>query len=112
MNRSPDIVLKPIGVVRSPIKEVADDCWGGVVATVALDPLLLGPESTQALDQFSHVEVIFLLNKIPAESVEKGARHPRGRIDWPKMGIFAQRSKEGPKRIGITVCKLLFVKGL
>ena len=25
-------------------------------------------------DQFSHLEVIFLLNKFPAESVEKGAR--------------------------------------
>jgi tRNA (Thr-GGU) A37 N-methylase len=64
------------------------------------------------LDQFSHVEVIFLLNKIPAESVEKSARHPRGRTDWPKMGIFAQRSKDRPKRIGITICKLLFVKEL
>ena len=59
MNQSPDIVLKPIGVVRTPIKEVADDCWGGVAAAVALDPPLFGPESTQVLDQFSHVEVIF-----------------------------------------------------
>ena len=95
MNQSPDIELKPIGVVRPPIKEVTDDCWGGVAATIALDSQLFGAESTQGLDQFSHVEVIFLLNKIPAESVEKGARHPRGRTDWPKMGIFAQRSKTG-----------------
>jgi len=64
------------------------------------------------LDRFSDVEVIFLLNKIPAESVEKGARHPRGRTDWPKMGIFAQRSKDRPKRIGITICKLLLSKVL
>jgi tRNA (adenine37-N6)-methyltransferase len=106
------MVLKPIGVVRSPIKELTDDCWGGVAATIALDAQLFGPEGTQGLDQFSHVEVIFLLNKIPAESVEKGARHPRGRTDWPKMGIFAQRSKDRPNRIGITICKLLFVKGL
>ncbi len=112
MNQSPDIVLKPIGVVRSPIKEVTADGWGGVAATIALDAQLFGPESTQGLDQFSHVEVIFLLNKIPAESVEKGARHPRGRTDWPKMGIFAQRSKNRPNRIGITICKLLFAKGL
>jgi len=112
MNQSPDIVLKPIGVVRSPIKEVADDCWGGVAATIALDPLWFSPESTQGLDQFSHVEVIFLLNKIPPEEIEKGARHPRGRTDWPKMGIFAQRSKDRPNRIGITICKLLSVNGL
>ena len=77
MNQSPDIVLKPIGVVRSPIKEVTDDCWGGVAATIALDAQLFGPESTQGLDQFSHVEVIFLLNKIPEESVEQGAASAR-----------------------------------
>jgi tRNA (Thr-GGU) A37 N-methylase len=112
MNQSPDIVLKPIGVVRSPIKEVTDDCWGGVAATIALDSQLFGLESTQGLDQFSHVAVIFLLNKIPAKSVEKGARHPHGRSDWPKTGIFARRSKDRPNRIGITICKLLFVKGL
>jgi len=112
MNQSPDIELKPIGVVRPPIKEVTDDCWGGVAATIALDSQLFGAESTQGLDQFSHVEVIFLLNKIPAESVEKGARHPRGRTERPKMGIFARHSKERPNRTGITICKLLFVKGL
>ena len=93
MNRSPDIVLKPIGVVRSPIKEVADDCWGGVAATVALDPPLFGPESTQGLDQFSHVEVIVLLNKIPPESVEKGARHPRG----PALGRKWESSRSALK---------------
>jgi tRNA (Thr-GGU) A37 N-methylase len=34
------------------------------------------------------------------------------RTDWPKMGIFAQRSKDRPKRTGITICTLLFVQGL
>ena len=71
MNQSPDMVLKSIGVARSPIKEVTDDGWGSVAATIALDAQLFGAESTQGLDQFSHVEGIFLLNKIPAESVEK-----------------------------------------
>jgi tRNA (adenine37-N6)-methyltransferase len=44
--------------------------------------------------------------------VEKGARRPRARADWPKMGIFAQRSKDRPNRSGITICTLLFVQGL
>jgi tRNA (Thr-GGU) A37 N-methylase len=97
MNQAPGIVLEPMGVVRSPIKEVTDDCWGGVAATMALDSQLFGQESTRGLDQFS---------------VEKGTRHPCGRTDWPKMGIVAQRSKDRPNRIGMTICKLLFVKGL
>jgi hypothetical protein len=36
----------PIGVVRSPVKELADDCWGGVVATIELDPQQFPPECT------------------------------------------------------------------
>ena len=112
MKQQENIVLKPIGVVRSPIKEVADDCWGGILATIELDPELFGPECTLGLDQYSHVEVVFVLDKISQDEIEKGARHPRGRTDWPKMGIFAQRSKGRPNRIGITVCKLESVDGL
>ena len=112
MSQQENIVLKPIGVVRSPIKEVADDCWGGVLATIELDPKLFRPECTLGLEQYSHVEVVFLLDRIPQDKIEKGARHPRGRTDWPKMGIFAQRSKDRPNRIGITVCKLESVDGL
>jgi tRNA (adenine37-N6)-methyltransferase len=56
-------------------------------------------------------EVVFLLNRIPAEKIETGARHPRGRADWPRMGIFAQRSKDRPN-IGITVCQIEPVDGL
>ncbi len=112
MSQRENIVLKPIGVVRSPVKEVADDCWGGVLATIELDPKLFRPECTLGLEQYSHVEVVFLLDRIPQDKIEKGARHPRGRTDWPKMGIFAQRSKDRPNRIGITVCKLESVDGL
>jgi tRNA (adenine37-N6)-methyltransferase len=112
MNQQENIVLKPLGIVRSPIKEVADDCWGGVLSTIELDPQLFGPECTLGLDQYSHVEVVFVLDKISQDEIEKGARHPRGRTDWPKMGIFAQRSKGRPNRIGVTVCKLESVDGL
>ena len=112
MNQQENIVLKPIGIVRSAIKEVADDCWGGVLATIELDPQVFSPECTLGLDQYSHVEVLFVLDKISQDEIEKGARHPRGRPDWPKMGIFAQRSKHRPNRIGVTACKLESVDGL
>ena len=112
MSTPNEIILRPIGVVRSPIKEVADDCWGGVVARIELDPAQFAPECTLGLYQYSHVEVVFLLNRIPAEKIETGARRPRGRTGWPKMGIFAQRSKDRPNRIGVTVCKIESVAGL
>jgi len=109
---SREIVLQPIGVVRSPIKAVADDCWGGIVATIELDPKMFKPDCTLGLNEYSHAEIVFLLDQISPEKVEKGARHPRGRADWPKMGIFAQRSKDRPNRIGVTICKIENVAGL
>jgi len=47
---------------------------------------------------------------VPDETVETKARHPRGRTDWPKAGIFAQRGKNRPNRLGVTVCRLLSVE--
>jgi tRNA (Thr-GGU) A37 N-methylase len=39
-----------------------------------------------------------------------GARHPRARQDWPLTGILAQRAKDRPNRLGVTVCRLLGVE--
>ena len=32
--------------------------------------------------------------------------------DWPLVGIFAQRAKNRPNRLGVTVCKLAAVDDL
>ncbi len=105
-------VLQPVGVVRSPITEVADDCWGNVTAVIELDPARFTPESTMGLEEFSHLQVVFLLHRIRPESVLTGSKHPRERQDWPRVGVFAQRTKDRPNRIGVTVCQIEAVKGL
>jgi tRNA (Thr-GGU) A37 N-methylase len=33
-------------------------------------------------------------------------------MEWPRVGIFAQRPKDRPNRIGVSVCRLLGVDGL
>ena len=101
-----------IGVVRSPVKAAVDDVWGGVTSVIELDETVLGPEATLGLDGFSHVEVVFHFHQLPESEVETGARHPRNRMDWPKVGILAQRAKKRPNRIGVTVCRLVAVEGL
>lgn len=40
-----------------------------------------------------------------------GARHPRGNLDWPAVGIFAQRAKSRPNRLGSTICRVARVEG-
>lgn len=106
------IELRPVGIVQSPIKEVADDCWGGVVATIQLDASRFSPDCTLGLADYSHVEIVFYLSQIPNERIVTGARHPRGRADWPNVGIFAQRAKDRPNRIAVTTCRLESVDGL
>lgn len=106
------IGLHPIGTVRSERTEPVDDGWDAIPAHIELDPKQFTPEALFGLDTFSHAEVIFVFDRVPDEKIERGARHPRGNREWPLTGIFAQRGKNRPNRIGVTVCRVLKVEGL
>ena len=107
----PEIRLKPIGQVRSPRKEPLDDRWGKVISTIEIDPDQFRTESLQGLDAFSHLDVVYFFHRVPEDKIETEARHPRNRTDWPKVGIFAQRGKNRPNRIGLSVCQIVNVEG-
>jgi len=102
--------MTPIGVVTGGRTDARDDQWGPVEAAIELDRELLGPDATAGLDEFSHIEVVFVFDRVEDGEITRGARHPRGRVDWPDVGILAQRAKGRPNRIGITVCELLAVE--
>lgn len=101
-----------IGRVRSARDEAIDDGWDAIPAHIELDAAQFAPDALAALDQFSHAEIVYLFDRVPDEKIERGARHPRGRTDWPKAGIFAQRGKNRPNRLGVTVCEIVKVDGL
>jgi tRNA-Thr(GGU) m(6)t(6)A37 methyltransferase TsaA len=107
-----EIRLRPIGIVRCPRSELTDDHWGATTSVIELDSSRFSPESILGLEQFSHLEVIYFLHRVPENEVETGARHPRNRTDWPSVGILAQRAKRRPNRIGVSCCELLYVDGL
>lgn len=106
-----EVVLTPIGVVRSTRTEATDDGWDAELVSIALDETRFGPDALAGLETFSHVEVIFLCHLVDPAKVVTGARHPRGNPDWPRVGIFAQRGKDRPNRLGSTVCRVLRVEG-
>jgi tRNA (adenine37-N6)-methyltransferase len=106
------VLIEPIGYVVSSRQEPVDDDWGAVTATVTLDGRHFTPDALAGLAEFSHVEIVFIFHQVDGEEVETGARHPRGNRKWPKVGIFAQRAKMRPNRIGVSVCRLLGVEGL
>ncbi|KAB1193785.1 tRNA (N6-threonylcarbamoyladenosine(37)-N6)-methyltransferase TrmO [Haloferax sp. MBLA0076] len=111
VNRPQTIELSPIGIVRSPRTEVADDHWGAVISTIELDSRWLPAASLRGLDSFSHAEVIFHVDRVDPNSVETAARHPRNRSDWPSVGIFAQRAKRRPNRLALSRCEIVAVDG-
>src|SRR5207253_10503194 len=106
------ILLSPIGAVRSPVREIVDDVWGGLVSRIELDAHRFTPDSLAGLEEFSHVEIVFHFHRLGEGDLITGKRRPRGRADWPEVGIFAQRAKLWPNRIGVTVCRLLSGEGL
>ena len=106
------ITLNAIGRVVGGRQEAIDDDWDKVEAVIALDPAQFGADATAGLGEFSHIEVVFHFDRVGDEEINTGARHPRGRKDWPLVGIFAQRGKGRPNRIGVTVCRLLAADGL
>jgi tRNA (adenine37-N6)-methyltransferase len=107
-----EVGVAVIGRVVGGRRAAVDDDWGGVRARIELDPTAVEASATLGLEDFSHVEVTFLFDRVRSEDVCRGARHPRGRTDWPLVGILAQRAKGRPSRIGITVCRLLAADGL
>jgi len=107
-----ELKLSPIGVVFASVADPVDDVWGGVQSRIDLDRSQFTPESLRGLADFSHVEVVFLFHLVEDAKIETGARHPRGNTAWPKTGIFAQRAKNRPNRIGVTVCRLVSVSDL
>jgi tRNA-Thr(GGU) m(6)t(6)A37 methyltransferase TsaA len=106
------LTIVPIGTVHNAIASPQDDHWGPVVSQVTIDAQQYSAESLQGIEEFSHLEVIYLMNQVDPASVPVGARHPRNLTFLPKVGIFAQRPKARPNRIGLSRCRLLGREGL
>jgi tRNA (adenine37-N6)-methyltransferase len=71
------------------------------------------------INEFSHLEIIFYFDKVSDDKIQYEARHPRNNKAYTKVGIFAQRGKNRPNKLGVTIVELvemkkrkLIVKGL
>jgi tRNA-Thr(GGU) m(6)t(6)A37 methyltransferase TsaA len=105
------IILESIGTVRGGRAEAEDDAWGAEVCTIELDPDRFDADSLIGLDTFSHIEVVYHFHQVAEADIVAGARRPRGRSDWPLVGIFAQRGRVRPNRIGVCTCEVVAVAG-
>ncbi|MHB9854594.1 SAM-dependent methyltransferase [Streptomyces krungchingensis] len=112
MTGEPITDLVPIAHVRNERRELVDDHWGKVTSVIRLDAERFTADALLSLDSFSHLEVVFHFHRVPPAKVQEGARHPRNNPQWPLAGIFAQRGKNRPNRIGVSRCRLVKTDGL
>ncbi|MGO9934322.1 MAG: SAM-dependent methyltransferase [Steroidobacteraceae bacterium] len=103
-------VFNPVGFVDAPRPHAEDDFWGGEQACIRLTADF-APDALLGIADFSHVEVIYLFHEVDVRKIVTGARHPRNNTAWPCVGIFAQRGKNRPNRIGSTICRVLRAEG-
>ncbi|MGE0876007.1 MAG: SAM-dependent methyltransferase [Burkholderiales bacterium] len=104
------IQVEAVAFVSNARSEVEDDHWAAVVSEITLVEGL-DEDSLEGIDAFSHVEVIFHFDRVDEAKIVTGARHPRNNTRWPKVGIFAQRGKNRPNRIGLCTARLIERRG-
>jgi tRNA (adenine37-N6)-methyltransferase len=104
-----EISINPIAVVKNTRTDMTDDYWGSVISEIELLPHIPA-NAFDGIDTFSHLEIIFWFDKADrSKAVFSG--HPRGNTNWPKVGIFAQRKKDRPNAMGLTIVELVERKG-
>ena len=121
----PEMQLRPVGVVRSPLKEpslVADSGdleWRpqiagaresrGVISELVIDSDLAG--IADGLEDFSHLLVLYWAHGVDKDGRSIAMAHPMGRKDLPLVGIFATCSPARPNPVCAMVVRLLERKG-
>lgn len=98
--------LIPIAYVRGARSDVEDDFWGGAESRIVLTDAV-EESALEGVESFSHVEVLFVFDRVEDARIVRGARHPRNNPAWPLTGILAQRAKNRPNRLGSTICRVL-----
>ena len=93
--------VRPIAYIRNDRSEALDDNWDDVLSTVELASDVPS-DSLDGLAEFSHVEIVFFADWAEDVPPAPWHRHPRGRAEWPDVGVFAQRNKDRPNRILLT----------
>ncbi|HTY37965.1 MAG TPA: tRNA (N6-threonylcarbamoyladenosine(37)-N6)-methyltransferase TrmO [Bacteroidota bacterium] len=110
---APSLVLKPIGIVRTPFNSKYDAPRQPATAqeeSVGVITLEAGMNFEQALEDlngFDYVWVLFWFHK--NTNWKPKVLPPHG--NRLKRGVFATRSPHRPNAIGLSLCKLLGVRG-
>jgi tRNA-Thr(GGU) m(6)t(6)A37 methyltransferase TsaA len=103
------IIFQPIGVIRTPFQDpsgmpIQPSAAAGAKGSVVLDPEY--EPGLQDLEGFSHLVLLYHFH-------QAGKAHliVKPFLDEEKRGVFATRAPRRPNGIGLSVVKLLKIKG-
>jgi len=99
------IELNPVGKVKNQRSVPVDDNWSEIISVIELEAHI-PEEAFENIEEFSHLEIIFYFDKVEQSEIVYSGR-PRGNPHYPVTGIFAQRKKDRPNRIGICTVELI-----
>lgn len=102
--------IVPVGTVSNERFTPEDDYWGDVISEITLEEDF-DESSFDGIDSFSYLEIFYIFDLVNDEKIQFAARHPRNNPSYPKVGIFAQRGKNRPNKIGATIVELLKREG-
>lgn len=100
-----EIKLQPIATVKNSRTEPIDDHWETIIAEIELASHI-PTEAFESISDFSHLEIIYYFDKVKNEDIVFSGR-PRGNPNYPLVGIFGQRKKDRPNKIGLATVELL-----
>ena len=103
--RQDSINLAPIGRVINGVEYPNHVKWETITSEVVIAPQLV--EALDGIDGFSHIVIIFYLDKVDEDRHSLLKVHPENKEELPLVGVFATRSPVRPNPIGITAVKLL-----
>ena len=101
------IVMEPIGYVRNTVTERKDVAWGEDTSTIVLEESYIS--GLKGLEDFSHVIILYYLDKAKYVKEKHLQRRLQNREDMPLVGIFSQRGKDRPNQIGMTSVEIVSV---
>ncbi len=113
MTPSPvEFLLRAVGSVRCRRDAIGYDHWGAVTSDIVLDSTQFEEDALLGIEAYSHLEVVFVFDRIAESEVVRSTLHPRNRVDLPKLGIFATRMVNRPNRLALSRCELIDRKGM
>ena len=104
-----EIKLSPVARVISSRKKPIDDAWEEIIAEIELAENI-PTEAFENISDFSHLEIIYFFDQVEMPNIVFSGR-PRGNPNYPVVGIFGQRKKDRPNRLGLCTVELLAHNG-